>query len=128
MADREPKNYATVPKNCHMWKQEEPDLELEIIKRYPEDSYPTHADDSARSLKKCSDCGQLYFYEMVEHIDWDDGNDPIYRTFIPVSSEKVADELALLSDLDILYSSPRIQKDWEKNGKRKLYWVKRKND
>lgn len=123
MTNQKHVNYGTVPKNCHMWKQKEPDLKLETIKTYPEGSYPTYADGSVRSLKKCSDCGQLYFYEMAESIDWEDGNDPIYRTYIPVLSEKIADKLALLSELEIPLQTPRIQKDWTQDGARSFAWT-----
>lgn len=123
MTNQKHVNYGTVPINCHMWKQKEPDLKLETIKTYPEGSYSTNADESVRSLKKCSSCGQLYFYEMAESIDWEDGNDPIYRTYIPVLSSKMADKLALLSELEISLQSPRIQKDWAQDGTKIFMWV-----
>lgn len=78
-----------------------------------------------RYLLKCKDCGQLYFFEFYEQIDWDKGQDPQYVTFIPVENRKKADEYSKLDQLDILKISPRLQKDWlSDQDKPKIFWVK----
>jgi hypothetical protein len=40
----------------------------------------TYADEShlRRYLLKCRECGQLYFFEFYEWVDWEHGNDPQY--------------------------------------------------
>ncbi|QZZ20445.1 hypothetical protein J5X98_24915 [Leptothermofonsia sichuanensis E412] len=55
-----------------------------------------------RQLKKCKDCGQLYFYEFYERIDWQDGKDPQYTTWIPVQNVETADEISQLSPIELL--------------------------
>ena len=72
----------------------------------------TDADEAVRSLKKCSDCGQLYFYEYLEWIDWQEGNDPSYRKFIPVATIADADKLATVSQFEIFAHNPRLQIDY----------------
>jgi len=49
----------------------------------------TYADEShlMRHLLKCRECGQLYFFEFYEEIDWEDGDDSQYKTYIPVETE-----------------------------------------
>lgn len=124
MTNQKSKNYATVPEGCHLWKQKKPKIELELVKKYPESGYATYADESMRSLKKCGDCGQLYFCEMVEFRDREDGRDPVYRTYIPVSSEANADELAKISEIKIAGHTPQIRNDWPKDGKKTIQWFK----
>src|SRR5579863_5345869 len=60
------------------------------------DTIETYMDDShhMRRLVKCRECGQLYFYEFLEFVDYQDGEDPQYRTYIPVAS---GEDAALLS-------------------------------
>jgi hypothetical protein len=112
------KNLAITPKQCHLWQQPEQAIgSLVIVKKYP-NNFITDADESERSLKKCSKCGQLYFYEFLEYIDWQDGNDPAYRTFIPIASKQDADKLSLVGQYEILAHSPRLQIDFPKNAKK----------
>lgn len=73
-----------------------------------------YVDDShfQRSLLQCKDCGQLYFYEFYELVDWKKGNDPQYRTLIPVASEGEADKIKSLGSVQLLDITPRLQIDW----------------
>lgn len=125
MAENNPINYAVIPHNCELWKQEHPSLNLEDVKEYT-NSFPVYADDVIRKLKKCVECGQLYFYEMLEYIDWDEGNDPSYRTYIPVVSATEADKLAFVSQLEIVEQIPQIRKDWPKEVSQPVIsWVRK---
>lgn len=62
-----------------------------------------------RQLMKCQDCGQLYFHEFYEEVDFRDGEDRQYFIFIPVDNIKVADEHNKLTRL-ALTSLPGIYK------------------
>jgi hypothetical protein len=96
------------PKSCHLWTakdltREEIYSALEEVRVYEDSSH------LGRSLKRCKSCGQLYFYEFYEEIDWSGGDDPQYITFIPVEDEESARNLSGLSQLDLLkYRSIRI--------------------
>jgi hypothetical protein len=95
------------PQSCHLWisavTREEIYSALEVVCAYEDSS---HLD---RSLKRCKSCGQLYFYEFYEEIDWSGGDDPQYITIIPVDDEESARNLSELSQLDFLkYRSIRI--------------------
>lgn len=124
MANEISKKLAVVPAACAMWAQESPRPELEIIKRYSPEDYSVQADDSSRSLRRCTECGQLYFYQMVEMIDMEDGQDPIYRTYIPVESEEDADKLSVASEAELYENVPRIMYSWPKGEESSIGWVK----
>ena len=96
--------------SCHLWNK--PDLssedliqDLVIEEIYTDDSH------LMRKLLKCKECGQLYFYEFYEEIDWQEGNDPQYRTWIPVEDAESARALNNLSVFGIL-EFPSIRSDW----------------
>lgn len=99
---------AKTPNKCHLWNnknltKEELYNSLKVIKVYDDDPHQT------RSLKKCKQCGQLYFYEFKEFIDWDKGNDAQYQTYIPVEKEEDAAQIANESEFQLLrYPSIRI--------------------
>jgi formylmethanofuran dehydrogenase subunit E len=60
--------------NCHLW-QTETVAEDELMKL---EDVETFLDEShlIRRLKRCNECGQLYFYQFLEEIDWEKGDDP----------------------------------------------------
>lgn len=86
----------------------------------------TYADESHlfRYLLECKDCGQLYFYEFYEEIDWEEGNDPQYTTYIPVETAGEAEELNKKSNLELLRVTPRLQDDFLQDGTKTIRWVK----
>ena len=98
---------------CHLWTSSgitASDLKksLKIVKTYTDESH------LIRHLEKCLDCGQLFFYEFYETVDWIDGNDPQYRTWIPVDDEETAEQLSQLPPLEI-QQFRRIIIDWPKD-------------
>jgi hypothetical protein len=78
--------------DCHLWQtvtvSEDELNQLEVVETFLEDSH------LMRRLKRCKDCGQLYFYQFREEIDWLAGEDPVYRILIPVRSSEEAVRLA----------------------------------
>jgi hypothetical protein len=112
------------PTQCVLWGQ--PEL-VGIPKQNLFELIDTYVDDSHwfRKLLKCRECGQLYFYEFYEYIDWVNGNDPQYQTYIPVETE---DEINTLkktaSPLELLKFYPRLQRDFPKDAEKpKNFWV-----
>jgi hypothetical protein len=73
---------------------------------------------------ECKDCGQLYFFEIYEELDWKNRNDPQYCKYIPVKSAEDAEKLTGFSQLELLKFKPRIQDDWlADKDEKKVYWV-----
>ncbi len=62
-----------------------------------------------RSLLKCDECGQLYFYEFYEVMNFDGGDDDIFYKYIPVESEKIAEEMSKMSPLALAIYTPQLQ-------------------
>lgn len=91
---------------------------FDTIKVYVEDSHLT------RRLLRHKPSGELYFYEFKEEIDYENGNDPQYRTYIPVENEERADEINKLDSFGILSLSPRIIKDWLADDTRTIKWIR----
>lgn len=111
------------PEQCHLWNEEYIKEDKNISGDFEE--LNTFEDEShlIRRLLKCKDCGQLYFYEFYEEIDWVNGNDPQYRTWIPVKTEKDAKKLSMIPVIEILKFFPRLQSDWPSNAERpKFKW------
>jgi hypothetical protein len=119
MADEDETSFIQLapPTQCAMW--ERPELALgkfsqtfELVEEYVDDSH------LERSLWKCKECGHLYFREWYEWVDWNEGNDKIYATLIPV---RTPDEIAALQQTTIytlMRYSPRLQLD-----NRKPVWI-----
>ncbi len=76
-----------------------------------------------RSLLKCRECGQLYFHEFYEEIDWEGGNDPQYFTYVSVETDDEIETLKSASLFGLLEFSPRLQRDFPKDEKPKVGWV-----
>ncbi len=113
-----------IPKNCHLWQKEDlssQDLSLENF-----ELLETFADDSHfwRYLLKCKECGQLYFYEFYEWIDWEEGNDPQYVKFIPVETKYEIETLKKTNIFELLKFSPRLHQDYPQAAdKPEVFWV-----
>jgi hypothetical protein len=99
------------PIGCAYWNKPEamPSDELikssDLIERFDDTSHLMHA------LIKCRECGQLYFYEFYDEIDWENGDDPMYMTYIPVSTREEIDQLKAMSRSEILTVFPRLHYD-----------------
>jgi hypothetical protein len=62
----------------------------------------THLIDESHyivSIRACPSCSQRYLQVTTEVVDWDDGEDPIYRTIIPVNNAERA-RLTISESLD----------------------------
>ena len=92
---------SVVPRDCHLRAQGNPTRDqlrndLRVIDTYVDESH------LIRRLEQCKLCGQLYFYEFYEEIDWLEGNDPQYRIWIPVEDADSARELNKLGPTQLL--------------------------
>ena len=110
------------PRQCLYW--EKPELvrggmkeRFELIDTYEDDSH------LRRYLLKCRECGQLYFHEFFEWIDWVEGNDPQYVTYIPVSTVEEAAGLAALDQFALQMVSPALYINFPSDAKEPtVFW------
>ena len=115
------------PTQCHIWQYKKFSKALGDSLHEQFDRVKEYLDEShdIRRLLKCRKCGQLYYYSFYEEIDWANGNDPQYRTWIPVASKQDAEALSGYSPLGILEFFPRLQSDWPSDAERpRVYWNK----
>ncbi len=101
------------PTQCHLWQKET----LTIDDVIPVDNFDTvstlfessHLD---RLILKCKQCGQLYFYETYEVVNYD-RDDDIYSCFIPIEIDDVS-KLDGRTPIELLGAVPRLQWDgWD---------------
>jgi len=112
------------PVQCHLWTNDNigrDDLvcdNLELIETFVDESH------FSRCLVQCRGCGQLYFKEFYEEIDWIDGDDPQYVTYVPV---KTADEIKKLKEtniFEIMLFQSCLRYDYPKGADEpKVYWL-----
>ena len=111
---------------CALWKDPEAVIADKMADRF--ELLDTIEDGSHhwRYLLKCRQCGQRYVFEFYEEIDWEDGDDPSWCTYVPVETE---DEIAKLKTcwpgLLFLDGRPSLKDDRPKGKPRKLGWVGR---
>ena len=67
--------------------------------------------DLDRTLYKCKECGQLYFYECFEWDDWVKGIDKRYTTLFPVQTQEEIDAMKRASPFTLLRYYPRLHLD-----------------
>lgn len=112
------------PTQCHLWtatpKREDTRIQenFDTVQTYEED------DHQLRALLRCRRCQQLYFYAFDEEVDWKNGNDAQFRTWIPVSSADEADALNDQSRLQFAKFSPRLEYAWPSDAESPtLSWI-----
>lgn len=114
----------TKPVQCHLWTNDNvcrDDLDydnLELIETFVDESH------FSRWLVQCKECGQLYFKEFYEEIDWIDGDDPQYVTYVPVKNEDEIEKLKKTNIFEIMLFQPCLRKDYPKGAEKpKVYWL-----
>lgn len=119
-----PATMPVVPENCILWQDPDHLLTagagslMEIVKTYYQESH-----DSAM-LRRCSECGQLWLYRFYEEIDWKGGEDPTWRTWLPVASAEEADRLCATSWRAVREMRPVLLNDWPKGAPQTAFWLR----
>jgi hypothetical protein len=95
------------PTACALWEHPERITDkfselLEEVETYEDSSLLT------RSLYRCRECGQLYFHEWYEWVDWDEGNDKQYSTLVPVQTSEEIAALKRTSTFTLMTYFPRL--------------------
>ncbi len=113
------------PVGCRYWTEPEQAIDGPREDRFKElDEY---VDESHwwRYLLECRECGQKYFYEFYETIDWVGGNDPQYTTYVPVDSDDDIESLKATSLAGLLNHTPRLEKNFPKDAETpSVRWVR----
>lgn len=111
------------PTGCALWRNPEPAAtaplaaSFELVETFVKESHYW------RYLLKCRECGQLYFFQFEEDVDWVDSDDPQYSTWVPVETADEIAQLKAAGALDLRGFVPHLRKDWPKGEARRVYWV-----
>jgi hypothetical protein len=106
------------PTQCELWEHPERAARkfseiFETVEDYEDSSHLN------RSLYKCKECGQLYFFEWNEWVDWENGDDRSYSTLVPVQTPEEIEALKQTSTFTLMCYYPRLHLDGQPrwNGK-----------
>ncbi|MBI2409762.1 hypothetical protein HYV30_01830 [Candidatus Kaiserbacteria bacterium] len=109
------------PLRCALWKKSTvglEDLNFESVNVF---NKTTHI---KRDLFKCRDCGQLYFHEWYEHMDFNH-DAYMYDTYIPVETESdIATLLKNKSTADLEKFLPQLHGSHTNDTDDSLHWIR----
>lgn len=76
-----------------------------------------------RYLLKCRECGQMYFFEFFETIDWNHGNDPQLKLMVPVESRSEIEPLLRRAPGSPITGTRYLREFWPADGEKIIGWV-----
>jgi hypothetical protein len=79
------------------------------------------------SIRRCASCSQHYLQVTTETVDWNDGEDPIHRTIIPIDdAERTELTSSKRLDADVIegvgVGRQSLKFGWPKNQESRTYW------
>jgi len=99
----------------------------QAVTRTPIEEYLIDESHYIVSIRSCPSCSQRYLQVTTETVDWTDGEDPIFRTIIPIDDEERAILTATsppkTSVLEAIGPARRSLKyAWQKGEEPSTYW------
>lgn len=117
---------------CALWKDADAVLADPMKDRFALLARLCETSHHWRYVLACRGCGQKYFMEFYEEIDWDGGKDPSWTSYVPFETDA---ELAALNAMGMPVSMeqpnpvPRLDKMWPSKALRPfVLWVKQAED
>jgi hypothetical protein len=112
------------PAQCVYWDDPSPVRSTPMKELFELIDTYAHESHLIRYLLKCRECGQLYFFEFYEWVDWENGNDPQYSKYIPISTMDDAEMLKNAEPHDLLRFSPALNIDFPRDADEPtMYWA-----
>lgn len=111
------------PTQCRLWQSENLKSEdlynaFEVLETFVDESH------FSRWLVRCKECGQLYFKEFYEEIDWNEGIDPQNVIYVPVETSDDIETLKKTAALGLWQFSPCLRSDFPTTADNpEVYWV-----
>lgn len=115
------------PFGCEKCWPPEAEEAWKAVKQVPIENYLIDEKHFIVSIRLCPSCSQRFMQVTTETIDWKDGEDPIFRTIVPITEEEQADLLGITtlsnSDIERVGVERRALKyDWPKGQQASIYW------
>jgi hypothetical protein len=100
---------------------------LKAIVSIPIEAYLIDESHYIVSIRACPFCSQHYLQVTTETVDWEDSEDPIYRTIIPIDDGERARLTACdPPSIDLIESvgigRRSLKNDWPKDQEQTTYW------
>ena len=110
------------PTQCLLWKKinlTPLDLDLELLKVF------VRSPHLERDLFRCRECGQLYFHEWYEHVNFKHDS-YMYDTYLPVETEEEMRQLAeTKTSAELTRFLPQLHGSFTNGKKDSLQWLER---
>jgi hypothetical protein len=113
------------PTACVLWN--DPDAAIARPMREAFDLLETLVKESHwwRYILRCRCCGQRYFFEFHEEVDWADGEDPQFSVWVPFATEAELAALKAAPPGVMGEFVPRLCKDYPKGAKApRIHWIR----
>jgi hypothetical protein len=99
----------------------------DAVTRVPIEAYLIDESHYIVSIRACPSCSQRYLQLTTERVDLEDGEDPIFRTIVPIDEEESARLRAVTPPgTDIIESvgigRRSLKYDWPKGTEPVVYW------
>ena len=113
------------PTQCVLWKKgciTPEDLNFKLLKVFISSTY------MKRSLFECRECGQRYFHEWYEHINFN-RDASMYDTYIPVDTDEEIDKLSKIENSEGLARIfPQLHGSFTNDGDECLKWITQEDE
>lgn len=118
----------TTDSGCEACWSQDAAVAWERVTRAPIEAYLIDETHFIVSIRRCRACSRNYLQVTTETIDWDDGEDPIQRTVMPITPAErleLLDPRSTVSELALAAVGPgrrALRYDWPKGTDPGVYW------
>lgn len=110
------------PAQCLLWNKMDLtplDLKLEMVEMFVREPH------LERDLFKCKECGQLYFHEWYEHVNFK--HDAfMYETYFPVETKEEIEALKnTKTSVEIMQFLPQLHGSFTNSKDETLHWLEK---
>jgi hypothetical protein len=95
--------------HCILWKDPDATLARPMKDVFALDWQSAHESHFWRYVLRCRACGQRYFFQFLEEIDWDGGLDDQLTLYVPFDDETELERLKTTAPRDLTGVTPRLQ-------------------
>ena len=106
------------PVQCLYWKQPELAFGSPMVEKFRVVERLLYDEHWRRYLLTCKECGQRYFYEFYEEVDWSRGEDAQRVTLIPVETEDETETVKRTPPSELHRFSPRLERTFPSDAER----------
>ncbi len=112
---------------CEQCWSTDPSEAYRVVTKVPIEVFLIDESHFIVSVRKCSHCSQHYLQVTTETIDWEDGEDPVHRTIVPIEGVErcrlVASTPLVTAIIEAVGEGKQsVHYDWQKGEEPSTYW------